>query len=109
VRKLGEPPGTVKGQRAWARAVARIEQYRERYGVTDPSTPSAPNSAAASWSSAALSGLPARRSIALRAGSVPSAPGAGRAAPGERGQPAEQARRARPHQRNRAGRERDAG
>ena len=35
-RELGALPGTVKGQRAWARAAARVEQYRERYGVTDP-------------------------------------------------------------------------
>jgi hypothetical protein len=36
LRELGEPPATVKGQRTWRQAVARIEQYRERYGITDP-------------------------------------------------------------------------
>jgi len=36
LRELGEPPATVKGQRAWRHTVARIEQYRERYGITDP-------------------------------------------------------------------------
>src|SRR6266545_7667162 len=32
---LGEPPATVKGQRAWRQTVARVEQYRERYSITD--------------------------------------------------------------------------
>ncbi len=36
LRELGEPPATVKGQRASRQTVARIEQYRERYGITDP-------------------------------------------------------------------------
>jgi len=36
LRELGEPPPTVKGQRAWRQTLARIEQYRERYGITDP-------------------------------------------------------------------------
>ncbi len=36
LRELGELPATVKGQRAWRQTVARIEQYRERYGITDP-------------------------------------------------------------------------
>jgi conjugative relaxase-like TrwC/TraI family protein len=36
LRELGEPPATVKGQRALRQTVARIEQYRERYGITDP-------------------------------------------------------------------------
>jgi hypothetical protein len=35
LRELGEPPATVKGQRAWQQAIARIEQYRERYAITD--------------------------------------------------------------------------
>ncbi len=35
LRELGELPATVKGQRAWRHAVGRIEQYRERYGITD--------------------------------------------------------------------------
>ncbi|HYT93628.1 MAG TPA: hypothetical protein VEL76_33225, partial [Gemmataceae bacterium] len=34
--QLGQPPTTVKGQRGWRQAVARIEQYRERYAITDP-------------------------------------------------------------------------
>jgi len=36
LRELGELPATVKGQRALRQAVARIEHYRERYGITDP-------------------------------------------------------------------------
>ena len=36
LREFGEPPATVKGQRALRQTVARIEQYRERYGITDP-------------------------------------------------------------------------
>ncbi len=36
LRELGELPATVKAQRAWRQTVARIEQYRERYGITDP-------------------------------------------------------------------------
>jgi conjugative relaxase-like TrwC/TraI family protein len=36
LRELGELPATVKGQRAWRQTVAHIEQYRERYGITDP-------------------------------------------------------------------------
>ncbi len=36
LRELGEPPATVKGQRACRQTVGRIEQYRERYGITDP-------------------------------------------------------------------------
>jgi hypothetical protein len=34
--ELGEPPATVKGERAWRQAVSRVEQYRERYGIIDP-------------------------------------------------------------------------
>jgi hypothetical protein len=36
LRELGELPATVKGQRGWRNAVARVEQYRERYRITDP-------------------------------------------------------------------------
>jgi len=36
LRELGEAPATVKGQRALRQTVARVEQYRERYGITDP-------------------------------------------------------------------------
>jgi hypothetical protein len=36
LRELGEPPATVKGQRAWRQTVSRVEQYRERYGIIDP-------------------------------------------------------------------------
>jgi hypothetical protein len=36
MRELGQPPATVKGQRAWRQAVSRVEQYRERYQITDP-------------------------------------------------------------------------
>jgi conjugative relaxase-like TrwC/TraI family protein len=36
LRELGERPATVKGQRAWRRAVSRVEQYRERYQIIDP-------------------------------------------------------------------------
>jgi hypothetical protein len=36
LRELGELPATVNGQRAWRHTVTRVEQYRERYGITDP-------------------------------------------------------------------------
>jgi hypothetical protein len=36
LRELGEPPPTVEGQRALRQNLARIQQYRERYGITDP-------------------------------------------------------------------------
>jgi hypothetical protein len=36
LRELGEPPATIKGQRAWRQAVSRIQQYRERYQIIDP-------------------------------------------------------------------------
>jgi AAA domain len=36
LRELGALLATVKGQRAWRQTVARVEQYRERYGITDP-------------------------------------------------------------------------
>jgi hypothetical protein len=36
LRELGEPPSTVKGQRALRQTLAHVEQYRERYGITDP-------------------------------------------------------------------------
>jgi hypothetical protein len=36
LRELGEPLPTVKGQRAVRLILARIQQYRERYGITDP-------------------------------------------------------------------------
>jgi len=42
LRELGEPSATVKGQRAWRQTVARIEQYRERYGIIDPERPLGP-------------------------------------------------------------------
>jgi conjugative relaxase-like TrwC/TraI family protein len=35
LHELGDPPATVKGQRAWRQTVGRVEQYRERYGITD--------------------------------------------------------------------------
>jgi hypothetical protein len=36
LRELGEVPATVKGQRAMRQTLTRVEQYRERYGITDP-------------------------------------------------------------------------
>jgi hypothetical protein len=42
LRELGEPPTTIKGQRAWRQAAAAILQYRERYGITDPEHPLGP-------------------------------------------------------------------
>jgi len=36
LRELGDPPSTVKGQRAWRQTVARVVQYRERYQIIDP-------------------------------------------------------------------------
>jgi hypothetical protein len=42
LREVGQPPATVKGQRAWRQAAAHILQYRERYGITDPEHPLGP-------------------------------------------------------------------
>jgi hypothetical protein len=42
LRELCQPPATVKGQRAWRQAAAHILQYRERYGITDPEHPLGP-------------------------------------------------------------------
>jgi conjugative relaxase-like TrwC/TraI family protein len=39
LRELGALPATVKDQRAWRQTIARVEQYRERYGITDPQRP----------------------------------------------------------------------
>jgi conjugative relaxase-like TrwC/TraI family protein len=36
LRELGELPATVTGRRALRQALAQVEQYRERYGITDP-------------------------------------------------------------------------
>jgi hypothetical protein len=36
LRELGQPPVSIKGQRAWRQAATHILQYRERYGITDP-------------------------------------------------------------------------
>ncbi len=41
--ELGERPATVKEQRAWRQAVARIEQYRERYRSPTPTARLAPD------------------------------------------------------------------
>ena len=35
-RELGEPPQSVRGQRAWRQTHALLSDYRQRYGVTDP-------------------------------------------------------------------------
>jgi hypothetical protein len=35
-RELGEPPTSVRGRRAWRQAHALLSDYRQRYGVTDP-------------------------------------------------------------------------
>jgi conjugative relaxase-like TrwC/TraI family protein len=42
LRELGQPPTSIKGQRAWRQAAAHILQYRERYGITDPEHPLGP-------------------------------------------------------------------
>jgi hypothetical protein len=42
LREVGQPPATVKGERAWRQAAAHILQYRERYGITDPEHPLGP-------------------------------------------------------------------
>jgi conjugative relaxase-like TrwC/TraI family protein len=42
LRELGQPPASIKGQRAWRQAAASILQYRERYGITDPEHPLGP-------------------------------------------------------------------
>jgi hypothetical protein len=44
LRELGEVPATVKGQRAWRQTLARVEQYRERYRITDPQCALGPES-----------------------------------------------------------------
>jgi transposase-like protein len=36
LRELGQPPASIKGQRAWRQAATHILQYRERYSITDP-------------------------------------------------------------------------
>jgi hypothetical protein len=70
LRELGEPPATVKGQRAWRHVLARIEQYRERHGITDPDR-ALP--ATRTWSSAATTAPPVTRSSGSRLGSAPIA------------------------------------
>ncbi len=42
LRELGQPPTTVKGQRAYWQTVQRVQQYRERYGIADPDRPLGP-------------------------------------------------------------------
>jgi hypothetical protein len=71
LRELGELPATVKGQRAWRQAVSRVEQYRERYGIIDPTGRSAQSLATWSWSSAATTAPPTRQSGASTSGSAP--------------------------------------
>ena len=36
LRELGQPPASIKGQCAWRQAATHILQYRERYSITDP-------------------------------------------------------------------------
>jgi hypothetical protein len=43
LRELGQPPATVKGQRAFWQTVQRVQQYRERYAITDPDRPLGPD------------------------------------------------------------------
>jgi hypothetical protein len=71
LRELGEPPATVKGQRAWRQAVGRVEQYRERYGSSTPTGRSAQSLATWTWSSAATTAPPTRQSSASTSGSAP--------------------------------------
>ena len=35
-QELGEPPASVRGRRAWRQTHALLSDYRQRYGVTDP-------------------------------------------------------------------------
>jgi hypothetical protein len=35
-RELGEPPASMRGRRAWRQTHALLSDYRHRYGVTDP-------------------------------------------------------------------------
>jgi AAA domain/TrwC relaxase len=35
-RELGEPPQSMRGRRAWRQTHALLDDYRHRYGVTDP-------------------------------------------------------------------------
>ncbi len=41
-RDLGERPATVKGGRAWDRAVEQVVEYRQQRNVTDPERPLGP-------------------------------------------------------------------
>jgi len=41
-RDLGERPATVKGGRAWDRAVEQVVEYRQQHNVTDPERPLGP-------------------------------------------------------------------
>jgi conjugative relaxase-like TrwC/TraI family protein len=45
LRELGQPPATIKGQRAFWQTVVRVQQYRERYAITDPDRPLGPEPA----------------------------------------------------------------
>ena len=42
LRELGQPPATIKGQRAFWQTVQRVQQYRERCAITDPDQPLGP-------------------------------------------------------------------
>jgi hypothetical protein len=35
-RELGEPPASVRGRRAWRQTYTLLNDYRHRYGITDP-------------------------------------------------------------------------
>ncbi len=35
-RDLGDRPGTVKGGRAWDRAVEQVVEYRQQHNISDP-------------------------------------------------------------------------
>jgi conjugative relaxase-like TrwC/TraI family protein len=111
--ELGEPPQSVRGQRAYRHATRLLSGYRDRYQVTDPDRALGPEPRGGD--------LEQRRAHRACRDAIELVQGKQRAerdridrvAAGGRGQqPAEQARRARLHQRDRAGREgreRDAG
>jgi conjugative relaxase-like TrwC/TraI family protein len=110
--ELGEPPASLRGRRAYRHATRLLSDYRDRYQVSDPDR--------ALGAEPRGKNLEQRRAYHACQEAIERVQGKQRAerdrtdrtAPGERGRPAEQDRRARSYQRDwagRDGRERDAG
>jgi conjugative relaxase-like TrwC/TraI family protein len=111
--ELGEPPTSLRGQRAYRHATRLLSDYRDRYQVTDPGRALGPEPRGGD--------LEQRRAHRACQDAIERLAGkqraerdrTDRAAPGERDQQsAQSARRAHSYQRDRAGRdgrERDAG